>query len=53
MFIIKCLNCGNEIEIPEGAYRVRPTDHFSIIPTYSESHVEIECNVCDQSTVIK
>ena len=56
MFIIKCTNCGNEIKIDEIRYRVTPTDNFSINIDYDYrgkgDHVEINCNNCDQTTVI-
>lgn len=53
MFIIKCYNCGNEIKIEETKYRVAPTDDFSITINYDKGdHVEINCNICNQTTVI-
>jgi len=53
MFIIKCYNCGNGIKIDETKYRVSPTDDFSITINYDKGdHVEINCNICNQTTVI-
>jgi len=53
MFIVKCTNCGNEIKIEETRYRVSPTDNFSITINYDKwDHIKINCNICDQTTVI-
>jgi DNA-directed RNA polymerase subunit RPC12/RpoP len=53
MFILKCSNCGNEIKIDETTYRVAPTDNFSIYVDDTGRHVEIECNRCSQTTLIR